>query len=257
MALAAALAAVRQPAASSALHYYCCAAARLQIRSRAFAGFSPPHQQQEQQSSSSSPNSSSSSTNSIQASSSSSSSSSSDADRFHVVYEGFFARPHKRLKYASLLNSFASFAAAPAIISYSSASPIARVAVATSVLMFALITTGGLHWFTKPYVHQLLYNKQADMVRAQYLTLLGGTRWQEFAVSSTAEPTGYHPLASFKAQGRVFYIDRGNFHDKALMQRLMPWADQQEQQQQESEAAADLREGTKQPQQQQQQQQQQ
>ncbi|WIA33251.1 hypothetical protein OEZ86_006393 [Tetradesmus obliquus] len=253
MALAAALAAVRQPAASSALHYYCCAAARLQIPSRAFAGFSPPHQQQEQQSSSSSPNSSSSSTNSIQASSSSSSSSS-DADGFHVVYEGFFARPHKRLKYASLLNSFASFAAAPAIISYSSASPIARVAVATSVLMFALITTGGLHWFTKPYVHQLLYNKQADTVRAQYLTLLGGTRWQEFAVSNTAEPTGYHPLASFKTQGRVFYIDRGNFHDKVLMQRLMPWADQQEQQQQqqEPEAAADPSTGTKQPQQQQQ-----
>jgi hypothetical protein len=64
------------------------------------------------------------------------------------------------MQYASLLNSFASFAAAPAIISYSSASPIARVAVATSVLAFALITTGGLHWFTKPYVHQLLYNKQ-------------------------------------------------------------------------------------------------
>jgi hypothetical protein len=32
--------------------------------------------------------------------------------------------------------------------------------VATSVLAFALITTGGLHWFTKPYVHQMLYNKQ-------------------------------------------------------------------------------------------------
>ena len=42
---------------------------------------------------------------------------------------------------------------------------------------------------------------QADTVRAQYLTLLGGTRWQEFAVSSTAEPTGYHPLASFKVRG--------------------------------------------------------
>lgn len=38
-------------------------------------------------------------------------------------------------------------------------------------------------------------------MRAQYLTLLGGTRWQEFAVSSTAEPTGYHPLASFKVRG--------------------------------------------------------
>eukprot|EP00882_Tetradesmus_deserticola_P029432 GHRQ01032968.1.p3 GENE.GHRQ01032968.1~~GHRQ01032968.1.p3 ORF type:complete len:118 (+),score=50.31 GHRQ01032968.1:420-773(+) len=81
---------------------------------------------------------------------------------------------------------------------------------------------------------------QADTVRAQYMTLLGGRRWQEFPVSSASEPTGYHPLASFKAQGRVFYVDRANFHDKALMQRLMPWADQQEEQQrqQQDDAAA-------------------
>jgi hypothetical protein len=37
-------------------------------------------------------------------------------------------------------------------------------------------------------------------VRAQYLTLFGGRRWQEFPVSSTSEPTGYHPLASFKVR---------------------------------------------------------
>jgi hypothetical protein len=41
---------------------------------------------------------------------------------------------------------------------------------------------------------------QDDTVRAQYLTLFGGRRWQEFPVSSTSEPTGYHPLASFKVR---------------------------------------------------------
>jgi hypothetical protein len=71
------------------------------------------------------------------------------------------------LQYASLLNTFASFAAAPLIISYSSASPIARVAVTTSVIAFAVITTGGLHWFTAPYVHRLLYNNKTDVMRAQ------------------------------------------------------------------------------------------
>jgi hypothetical protein len=40
-----------------------------------------------------------------------------------------------------------------------------------------------------------------------------------------------------QANGRVFYIDRGNFADKALMQRLMPWANQQEEQQQQDAAA--------------------
>lgn len=83
------------------------------------------------------------------------------------------------MQYASLLNSFASFAAAPAIVSYSSASPIARVAVATSVLAFALITTGGLHWFTKPYVHQLLYNEQvsAPPPGRVLLAIQGGDAW--------------------------------------------------------------------------------
>jgi protein-arginine kinase activator protein McsA len=41
-----------------------------------------------------------------------------------------------------------------------------------------------------------------------------------------------------QAQGRVFYIDRGNFQDKALMQRLMPWANQQEEQQQQQQEGA-------------------
>eukprot|EP00775_Hariotina_reticulata_P011833 gene11833-11977_t len=146
---------------------------------------------------------------------------------FNVVYEGFFARPHKRLKYASLLNTFASFAAAPLIISYSTASPIARVAVTTSVIAFAVITTGGLHWFTAPYVHQLLYNDKTDVIRAQTLTLLGGTRWREFAVSSVTQPTGYHPLASFKAGGKTYYVDRANFQDSNLLQRLVPTAAEQ------------------------------
>lgn len=153
----------------------------------------------------------------------SSSTSSSDPDvpeGYRVMYQGFFARPHKRLKYASLLNTFASFAAAPLIVTYSTASPIARVAVTVSVVAFAVITTGGLHWFTSPYVHQLLYNDKADTARVQTLKFFGGTRWHEFPVSAVETPTGYHPLASFKVQGKTFYVDRGNFEDTALLERL-------------------------------------
>lgn len=71
-------------------------------------------------------------------------------------------------------------------------------AVTVSVLAFAIITTGGLHWFTSPYVHQLLYNAKTDTARVQTLRFFGGTRWHEFPVSSVEAPTGYHPLASFK-----------------------------------------------------------
>jgi hypothetical protein len=74
-------------------------------------------------------------------------------------------------------------------------------AVTVSVLAFAIITTGGLHWFTSPYVHQLLYNDKADTARVQTLKFFGGTRWHEFPVSAVEAPTGYHPLASFKVRG--------------------------------------------------------
>lgn len=102
------------------------------------------------------------------------------------------------VQYASLLNTFASFAAAPLIIQYSTASPIARVAVTTSVIAFAVITTGGLHWFTKPYVHQLWYSKQQQAVKAQTMSLLGGVKWRQFPIGSVTEFTGIHPMANFK-----------------------------------------------------------
>eukprot|EP00878_Enallax_costatus_P003494 GHUV01003707.1.p1 GENE.GHUV01003707.1~~GHUV01003707.1.p1 ORF type:complete len:261 (+),score=87.29 GHUV01003707.1:632-1414(+) len=154
-----------------------------------------------------------------------------DKDGYQLVYEGFFSRPHKRLKYASLLNTFASFAAAPLIIQYSTASPIARVAVTTSVIAFAVTTTGGLHWFTKPYIHQLWYNKQQQSLKAQTMSLFGGTKWKQFSLSSVTEFNGIHPLANFKAESLTFYIDRGNFPDTELLRRLMPWvaADQADQ----------------------------
>ncbi|KAF8067367.1 hypothetical protein HT031_002415 [Scenedesmus sp. PABB004] len=144
-------------------------------------------------------------------------------DGFELVYSGFFAAPHRRLKFASLLNTFASLAAAPLILSYSSASPIARVAVVTSVLGFAIITTGGLHWFTKPYVHALSRRAADGRLRATGLTFFGRRVSTEFDAAELAQPDGYHPLASFKARGRTYYVDRGSFADKALLARLMPW----------------------------------
>lgn len=113
------------------------------------------------------------------------------------------------LQYASLLNTFASFAAAPLIIQYSTASPIARVAATTSIIAFAIITTGGLHWFTKPYIHQLWYSKEQQCLKAQTMSLFGGTRWKQFPLSSAAEFNGIHPLANFKVGWSGQAADKG------------------------------------------------
>lgn len=76
--------------------------------------------------------------------------------------------------------------------------PCVACAVTVSVLTFAIITTGGLHWFTSPYIHQLLFNDKTDTAKVQTLSFLGGTKWHEFPVSTVQPATGYHPLATFK-----------------------------------------------------------
>lgn len=42
-------------------------------------------------------------------------------------------------------------------------------------------------------------------MRARSLSLFGGTRWHEFPASSVGEPTGYHPLASFKVRKQQLF----------------------------------------------------
>jgi hypothetical protein len=132
-------------------------------------------------------------------------------DGFKTAYKGFFAANHKRLKLASLVNTAVSLAAAPAIVTLSDASPVARALVAAGAVGFGVGTTAGLHWFTAPYVHELKLLTSAsscagggapltasDVVRARTLTLLGRPRWTEFALGDVTHPDTMRPLVTFK-----------------------------------------------------------
>ncbi|GBF94473.1 hypothetical protein Rsub_07007 [Raphidocelis subcapitata] len=157
---------------------------------------------------------------------------------FETVYEGLFAANHKRLKLASLVNTAVSLAACPAIVLLSDAPPLARAAVAVSVVGFGLGTTLGLHWFTSPYVHVLA--RRGDALRARTLTLLGRPRWSEFSLAEVRHPDSLRPLASFKARGRFFYVDRGAMADAELAAALSPVSAAEEAAlQQQAEAAAE------------------
>lgn len=83
-----------------------------------------------------------------------------------------------RMQLASLVNTFVSISASPVILAYSEASELARVAVAVSLVGFGLFTTGALHWFTSPYVHELRYTPGTGMLWMQTINLFGRERYE-------------------------------------------------------------------------------
>ena len=81
-----------------------------------------------------------------------------------------------------------------------------------------------LTWFTQPYVQRLRYERGSDTVEVTTLSLLAQPRTDRFHVSEAGEADSVHPLTSFQARGRRYYLDAEHFPDKALMARLVPQA---------------------------------
>lgn len=52
-------------------------------------------------------------------------------------------------------------------------------------------------------------------------TLTGGTKETEVAWADITRPIGYHPFATFEADGRKYYMDElGDMHDETFPERL-------------------------------------
>ncbi|EFN54418.1 hypothetical protein CHLNCDRAFT_135778 [Chlorella variabilis] len=81
-----------------------------------------------------------------------------------------------------------------------------------------------LTWFTQPYVTRLRYERGTGSVEASTLTLLGRPRTDRFQLGEVQEAASMHPLTSFQARGRRYYVDAEHFGDKALLARLQPAA---------------------------------
>jgi hypothetical protein len=81
-----------------------------------------------------------------------------------------------------------------------------------------------LTWFTQPYVQRLRYEHGSDTVEVTTLSLLAQPRTDRFHVSEARDADSVHPLTSFQARGRLYYLDAEHFPDKALMARLVPQA---------------------------------
>lgn len=128
-----------------------------------------------------------------------------------------------RLKRLSLFSCLLTTAAAPTLAATEAMPPAARAAAAAGVAGFGLFTTGLLHWFVGPYVHELTWRKggedgaadEDDAIELTTLDFFGARRRQRLPLSRVAAPPegSVHPQATFSdsATGKLYYIDVDNF----------------------------------------------
>jgi len=169
-----------------------------------------------------------------------------------VVYRGALGPSLRRLKLVSLANTAVALAASPALSwladcapEASSAAAYARAAaVAATAAGFGVLTTLGLHWFAKPYVHEIVRistkregareeQQEGDPpppppppphYRLRALSALGRPAWRPLDVAAVRPADVSRPLATFETGGRVYYVDAAGFAEgeDALRQALSP-----------------------------------
>ena len=122
-----------------------------------------------------------------------------------------------RLKRLSLFSCLLTTAAAPTLAATEAMPPAARAAAAAGIAGFGLFTTGLLHWFVGPYVHELTWRGGGEEGAIELTTLdfLGAKRTRSLPLSRVAAPPegSVHPQATFSDSetGRLYYVDVDNF----------------------------------------------
>lgn len=139
------------------------------------------------------------------------------------VYVAPFSSAVRKVKRLSLFSCACAVAAGPLIMGLDPSSTLtAKVSIAGTLTSFGLFTTGLLHWFTSPYVHRLVHKPDEEAVEVTTLDVLGRPRSAAVPLAAVHEADSVHPLSSFAAGGKIYYLDRDHFADKSLLERLAP-----------------------------------
>lgn len=142
-----------------------------------------------------------------------------------VTYVAPLSTTVHRLKRLSLFSCLLTTAAAPTLAATEAMPPAARAAAAVGIAGFGLFTTGLLHWFVGPYVHELTWQGRGgegseggeddDAIELTTLDFFGARRRQRLPLSRVAAPPdgSVHPQATFSdsATGKLYYVDVDNF----------------------------------------------
>lgn len=139
------------------------------------------------------------------------------------VYEGAKNKVVKTIKTVSIANLGFAVASAPLLqyITQLSGNPGKGIAMSSLLLFFGGGTTGALTWATTTYVLSIYSVPGKDALMITTPTLTGGTKETEVAWADITRPIGYHPFATFEADGRKYYMDElGDMHDETFPERL-------------------------------------
>ena len=141
-----------------------------------------------------------------------------------MLYEGAKNKIVKSLKTVSIANLGFAVASAPLLQYITAASGNSGKGVAMSglLLFFGGGTTGALTWATSTYVLKIMaVPGKEDAMLITTPTLTGGEKVTEVSWADITRPIGYHPFATFEANGSKFYLDElGEMYDETLPTKL-------------------------------------
>ena len=138
-------------------------------------------------------------------------------------YEGAKNKIVSTLKMASIANLGFAVASAPILQYITAASGNSGKGIAMSglLLFFGGGTTGALTWATSTYVLKMVSVPGKDAYTITTPTLTGGSKETEVLWEDVTRPIGYHPFATFQANGRKYYLDElGEMHDEDFPAKL-------------------------------------
>lgn len=146
-----------------------------------------------------------------------------DKDR-EIVYYGPVSSTIKKVKLLSLSTCCLSASLGPAITFLTSPdmSMILKGAVASTIVLFSVSTTGALHWFVSPYVHKLRWQPGSDSFEVEMMSWMATyvkrtIKFEDIRVAETQRP-----YVSFMANGNFYFVDSEHCHNKALVEKLTP-----------------------------------
>ncbi|KAK9833075.1 hypothetical protein WJX74_006371 [Apatococcus lobatus] len=141
-----------------------------------------------------------------------------------VQYQGPLSQAVRRVKLLSVFSCASAFAAAPLILGLDSGleTLAAKASVASTLCCFGMFTTGLMHWFTGPYVHQLTYDRSTQRFSAKTMSLLARPVHTSFSAQDVRYPQSLRPNVTFQVGNQFFALDVDNFPDRSVLAKLLP-----------------------------------
>lgn len=145
-------------------------------------------------------------------------------------YHGPFSAAVTKVKKLSLFSCACAVGAGPVMLLLDGGTSLsAKMGLAGTLSAFGITTTGLLHWFTHPYVHKLSVGGDREL-KIETLNFFAKPVLDVVRLDSVegGAENSMHPLSTFMANKKVFYIDKDFFADKDVLDILDPPSEENE-----------------------------